>query len=93
MPKIAVYEFLTFFAVMFDITGNEPPHLHVYKTKKASRQYAKIWLETAQFAETGPLTLKEQKLVIKLIESNRSKLLDAYRKVGTEKITPLKLKL
>ncbi len=92
MPKIAVYEFLTFFAVMYDITGNEPPHLHVYKTKRVG-EYAKIWLETASFVETGPLTLKEQKLVIRLIEANRDKLLDAYRKAGTQKLNPLKLKL
>lgn len=60
MPKIAVYEYLTFFAVMFDIIENEPPHLHVYKTKKASRKYAKIWLNTLEFAETGSLITKER---------------------------------
>ena len=93
MPKIAVYEFLTFFAVMFNVAGNEPPHLHVYTTKKAGGQYAKVWIETVEFAETGALTAKEQKLVIRLVEKNREKLLSAYAKSLTQKIKALKLEL
>ena len=93
MPKIAVYEFLTFFAVTFDVTGNEPPHRHVYNTKNAGGQYAKIWLNTAEFAEIGPLTAKEQKLVVRLVETNREKLLEAYAKSITQKVKAIKLEL
>lgn len=32
MPKIAIYEFLTFFIYSFDVF-REPPHLHIVKEK------------------------------------------------------------
>ena len=94
MPKIAVYEFLTFFAVMFDVIGTEPPHLHVYKTKTGKGRYAKIWIDSLIFAEEGSLTEKDLLLATKLVESNREVLLDLYAKARAgEKIKTITLKL
>lgn len=67
MPKIAVYNYLTFFIVMFDTMG-EPPHLHVTKSKGGYATAAKIWLKSLEFAKNGDLTQAELTLVRKLVE-------------------------
>ncbi len=95
MPVIAVYEYLTFFAYMYDVIGTEPPHLHVSTNKGKSGKTAKIWVNTLLFAEVGDLTKRQQKLVVKLVEVNREALLEQYVRIRaeekTERIT-LKLK-
>ena len=67
MPKIAVYNYLTFFIVMFDTMG-EPPHRHVTKSKGGYATAAKIWLDSLEFAKNGDLTQAELTLVRKLVE-------------------------
>lgn len=91
MPKIAVYNYLTFFIVMFDTMG-EPPHLHVTKSKGGYATAAKIWLESLEFAKNGDLTQAELTLVRKLVEKNREKLLAAFEKARRgEKVKAIKL--
>lgn len=93
MPKIAIYNYLTFFIVMFDTLG-EPPHLHVSKTKSGRVMAAKIWLESLTFSETGDLTQQELTLVQKLVETNRAQLLEAFQKARRgERIKPIRLRL
>lgn len=60
MPKIAVFEFLTFYIYSFDIS--ERSHLHVIKDKKGYSVNAKIWIEDAEFLHTGDLNEREQTL-------------------------------
>lgn len=92
MPKIAVYNYLTFFIVMFDTMG-EPPHLHVSKSKGGDTDAAKIWLESLEFAKTGDLTRSELTLVRKLVENNRERLLAAFEQARRgEKVKAIKLK-
>ena len=93
MPKIAVFRFLTFFILSFDVL-NEPPHLHISKTKKGREQAAKIWLKTLKFAEHGEMTQKEINLIRKLVKANQSKLIEAFEnaKKGI-KSNPVQLKL
>ncbi|GAB4042723.1 DUF4160 domain-containing protein [Spirosoma litoris] len=94
MPKIAVYQFLTFFAYMFDAVGGEPPHLHVSKTKSRNTRFAKIWLDSLTFAEIGDFTEKELALVNKLAIENQSALLDLFHRVRAgEKIKAITLKI
>ena len=91
MPKIAVYNYLTFFIVMFDTTG-EPPHLHVSKSKGGYMLAAKIWLHSLEFAKTGDFTQQELNLVQRLVEKNQNKLLTAFEKARRgEKVKVLKL--
>ncbi len=93
MPKIAIYEYLTFFVVMYDIL-NEPPHLHVYSSKSHSQNSAKIWIESGEFATLGKLSNKDQNLVKKLVEQNRSELLSAWNDIlDGHKHKTIKLKL
>ncbi len=94
MPKIAVYKFLTFFAYMFDAVGGEPPHLHVSKTKSRSTRFAKIWLDSLEFAESGDFTEKELLLVTKLVTVNQAILLDLFHSARAgKKVKAVTLKL
>ncbi|WP_373511181.1 DUF4160 domain-containing protein [Persicitalea sp.] len=93
MPKIAVYDYLTFFVVMFDIL-NEPPHLHVYSSKSHSQNSAKIWIKSGDFATLGKLSGKDQTLVKKLVDQNREELLDVWNDILMgKKRKPIKFKL
>ena len=93
MPKIAVYDYLTFFVVMFDIL-NEPPHLHVYSSKSHSQKSAKIWIQTSEFATSGQLSNKDQNLVKKLVDQNRDELLNVWNDIlAGQKRKPIKLKM
>lgn len=87
MPKIAVYDFLTFFFYTSDWVMGEPPHLHVSNTKgRGGRiRFAKIWIETAEFSETGTLNRKEQNLVKRLVEANKDLFLKAWDDISNKR--------
>lgn len=87
MPKIAVYNFLTFFFYTADWTTGEPPHLHVSNTKGRGGKirFAKIWIETAEFSEIGTLNRKELNLVKKLVETNRDLFLKAWDDISNKR--------
>jgi hypothetical protein len=91
MPKIAVYNFLTFFIYSFDAI-NEPPHLHVVTEKGRRSKSAKIWLTSREVAERGSLTDKEINLALELINKYNSSLIEAFNKVSRgEKIKTIKM--
>ncbi len=92
MPKIAVYKFLAFFIVSYDL--KERLHLHIIKTKGRKSRVAKIWLNPIQVFDPGDLTEKEINLAVKLIEINqdeiKSKILNFAK---GKKSKPISLKL
>lgn len=91
MPKIAVYNFLTFFIYSFDAI-NEPPHLHVVVEKGRRTRSAKIWLNSLEVAEKGSLTEKELNLALRLIEKYKHSLTEAFEKASRgEKIRTIKM--
>ena len=51
MPKIAVYKYLVFFIVSYDL--RERYHLHVVNTKGRKTLAAKIWLDPIEVFEKG----------------------------------------
>lgn len=63
---------------MYDMVRTEPAHLHVATTKGRTGTFAKIWLETIEFAELGDLTKRQQKLVQRLVKANQAKLIEQY---------------
>lgn len=69
MPKIAIYKFLVFFIVSYDL--NERYHLHIVNSKSRKTKAAKIWLDPTEVFEKGDLKNSEIKLAIKLIEENK----------------------
>lgn len=92
MPTIAIFGALYFFLWAYDL--RERAHVHIAKGKGARARVAKIWLDNLEFAETGDLTAKEQKLVTELVEKNKE-ILEAQIAAFSrgEKIKRLKLKL
>jgi|GEM_PF-699726 len=93
MPKIAVYRFLTFFIFAYDAL-NEPPHLHAVKEKGQRQRSAKIWLQDSSIAETGTLSAEEIILCLKLIEANRTTLINHFNAVKEgRKVKTLQLKM
>jgi hypothetical protein len=91
MPKIAVYNFLTFFIYSFDAL-NEPPHIHVVAEKRRRSKSAKIWLTSLDVADRGTLTKGEINLALSLINKYNSSLIEAFNKVGRgEKIRTIKM--
>ena len=93
MPKIAIYNYLTFFIVMYDVL-NEPPHLHIYSSKIHSQNSAKIWIESGEFATSGQLNNKDQNLVRKLVENNKKELLNAWKEVlAGQKRKPIEIEM
>lgn len=94
MPRIAVYKFLVFYMVSFDIT--EPPHLHVRRNHKTFVP-AKIWLESCEFSPTqlGDFSKEELNLIQKLVIKNQKSLLNSFNQVVNSKkpkLLTLKLK-
>ena len=64
MPKIALYKYLSFFIVSYDL--RERLHLHIIKTKGRKSRVAKIWLDPVEVFDEGDLTQTEINLAIKL---------------------------
>ncbi len=92
MPKIAVYKFLSFFIVSYDL--RERLHLHIMKTKGRKSRVAKIWIEPVKVFDKGELTDKEINLAIKLIEKNKEGIKNKIRNFAKgNKSKPLSLKL
>jgi Domain of unknown function (DUF4160) len=83
MGKIAIYKFLQFFIFSYDALF-ERPHLHIAKSNNY-KDYAKIWLDTVKFANTGDLSSKDQKKVIELVENNKEVLMMQFEMVKQEK--------
>lgn len=93
MPKIATYQFLTFFIYIYDVF-NEPPHLHITKQKGNYNRPCKIWLETLEIAEVGDFTEKELNLIEKLVKKNKEILIKAFTDTRNgERNKAIKLKL
>jgi hypothetical protein len=80
MPKIAIYKYLTFYILAYDVL-NEPPHLHVVKEKGNRQRSAKIWLETLMIANSGTLTEKELNKAVSLIKDNQKELIASFNQV------------
>ena len=92
MPKIAVYKFLAFFIVSYDL--NERLHLHIIKTKGRKSRVAKIWLNPVQVFDYGDLTEKEINLAVKLIEKNKDEIKSKILNFAKgKKSKPISLKL
>jgi hypothetical protein len=92
MPKIAIYKFLTFFIVSFDVL-REPPHLHIVKEKGKRQKSAKIWLKTLEIAEKGTLADTDIKLALKIIKLHQAELLDSLEKYRQgKKVKTIKFK-
>lgn len=91
MPKLAVYKFLTFYIVAFDVI-NEPPHVHIAKEKGNRQRSAKIWLNTLEVSERGSLTDTELNLALKLIEKNQKAFLKSFDNIKEgKKVKTIKL--
>jgi hypothetical protein len=92
MPKIAVYKFLVFFIVSYDL--KERFHLHVVNTKGRKSRAAKIWLEPAGVFSQGDLTKAEVALALSLIKKNKNEIKNIILNFAQgRKSKPLKLKL
>ena len=93
MPKIAIYKYLWFYIVSYDL--RERLHLHVGNTRSRKSNDAKIWIDDAEVYDAGDLNKKELKLACKLIDKNRSeiiKAIDNFAKGKKQKPIQLKLK-
>ncbi len=91
MPKIAIFKYLVFYIVSYDLL--ERYHLHVIKSKGGHSHAAKIWLGPVEVFEQGDLTDKELNLVIKLLSENEEQIKENINKFAKgEKIKPIKLK-
>ena len=92
MPKIAVYKFLAFFIVSYDL--NDRLHLHIIKTKGRKSRVAKIWLNPVHVFDYGDLTEKEINLAVKLIEKNKDEIKSKILNFAKgKKSKPISLKL
>lgn len=91
MPKIAVYKYLAFFIVAYDLS--ERLHLHVIKSKGGYRNVAKIWMDPVEISDRGDLTDKEINLIMKLITRNEARIKENISKFAEgQKIKPILLK-
>ena len=92
MPKIAIYKYLVFFIVSYDL--RERFHLHIVKTKGRKSKAAKIWMEPVEVFENGDLSKAEINMAVKLIEKNKDEI---KRKILNfaqgKKSKPISLKL
>ena len=92
MPKIAIYKYLIFFIVSYDL--RERFHLHVVNTKGRKSRAAKIWLDPLKVFDIGDLKKAELNLAIKLIDKNNKEKKAKIRNFATgEQTKPLQLKL
>ena len=90
MPKIAIYKYLVFYIVAYDL--KELYHLHVIKTRKGYGNADKIWMDPVEVFDRGDLTNKELLLVLKLIENNEAAIKNQIAKFAKgEKIKPVQL--
>lgn len=91
MPKIAVYNYLTFFFYAADLY--ERLHVHIIAEKGNYLQPAKIFIENGiEIFEQGNLTQKDLNLCVKLIEANHDKIMnqiEAYKSGKKVKIVKL----
>jgi hypothetical protein len=88
MPKIAIYKYLVFYIVSYDL--GERLHLHISNTKSRKGRDAKIWLDTFKVFEKGDLTKKEIALCQELIKNNNEMIVSAIRKFAKgEKSKPI----
>ena len=78
MPKIAIYKYLVFYIVSYDL--GERLHLHISNTKSRKGRDGKIWLDTFEVFEKGDLSNKEIALCQELIKNNYEKIVSAIRK-------------
>ncbi|MBI3500803.1 MAG: DUF4160 domain-containing protein [Bacteroidetes bacterium] len=92
MPKIALYKYLSFFIVSYDL--KERLHLHIIKTKGKNSRVAKIWLEPIKVFDAGDLSKSEINLAVKLIEKNKDEIKSKILNFAEgKKSKPLSLKL
>ncbi|OFY67488.1 MAG: hypothetical protein A3H98_04640 [Bacteroidetes bacterium RIFCSPLOWO2_02_FULL_36_8] len=93
MPKIAIYNYITFFILSYDFK-NEKPHLHFVKGKHYGLP-GKIWLETLKFAETGDFSDHELNLIEKLVHKYQKQFIEIFNnyKSSNKKQRTLTLKL
>jgi len=70
MSKFAFYKFFTFIVFSHDLL-NEPPHLHIVKSKSNRIYSAKIWIESLEFSATADFTKTELALIKRLVEKSR----------------------
>ena len=90
MPKLAVYKFLTFFIVAYDLS--ERLHVHVNKSKGYKTRSAKIWLDTLDVFEEGDLTKKELNTAIEILKQHKQEFTEQINKFAKgEKISTLHL--
>ena len=93
MPKIAIYKALIFYLVSYYLS--ERIHLHVFSKKHNREGSAKMWLDTCEVFSKGALSREELALAVKLVEKNKSELIDAielFRRSNIIKTVALKLK-
>ena len=60
MPKIAVYKYLLFYIVSYDL--KERYHVHVSNTRTRKGRDAKIWIDKAKVHQKGDLSGEELNL-------------------------------
>jgi len=92
MPKIAIYKYLLFYIVSYDL--NERLHLHIGNTKSRKGTDAKIWIDTAEVFSKGDLSKEELAVCCKLIEKNRAEIISVIHNFASgKKQKPIQLKL
>ena len=90
MPKLAVYKFLTFFIVSYDLS--ERLHVHVNKAKGYNTRSAKIWLDSLEIFEKGDLTPKDLKMALDILTLHQQEFIEQINKFAKgEKISTLHL--
>ena len=92
MPKIALYKYLVFFIVSYDL--KERFHLHIVRTKGMKSRAAKMWMDPIEIFDKGDLTNVEINIVLKLMEKNQDEIKQKILNFATgNKSKPLSLKL
>ena len=93
MPKIAVYKYLVFYIVSYDLT--EQLHLHVFSKKHNRNDGAKIWIKPEiKVFYRGALSNEEINLALHLLKKNNHLIKDLIEKFRRgEKIKSLQLKI
>ena len=79
MPTVLRIGPYAFFFYPYDRL-NEPPHVHVLR----DRSTAKVWLAPVRLAEAGGFARAEIRRIVRLVEENEDKRMEAWNGFDTE---------